>query len=155
MVLALMSSVSRPCVLFCFVLFWLSFIPNPRSYFLNVKLHFVWTGPYTEGRIQVTKYFLRTKMQETCFCFWLKTFRPNPNSILYPFTSPTPPPLKYSPKTVVLNLFFQQAALWSKCKSHGPHACHLHITSSIQTNQIYNIIYSLNIMISKWLRLLK
>ncbi len=37
---------------------------------------------------------------------------------------------------MVLNLFFHRAALWSKCKSHGPHACHLHITSSIQTNQI-------------------
>ncbi len=56
---------------------------------------------------------------------------------------------------VVLNLFFHRAALWSKCKSHGPHACHLHITSSIQTNQIYNIIYSLNIIISKRLHLLK
>ncbi len=44
------------------------------------------------------------------------------------------------------------AALWSKCKSHGPHACHLHITSSIQ---IYNIIYSLNIMKSKRLHSLK
>ncbi len=32
-----------------------------------------------------------------------------------------------------------------KCKSHSPHACHLHITSLILTNQIY----SLNIMISK------
>ncbi len=52
-------------------------------------------------------------------------------------------------RAVVLNLFFHWAALWSKCKSHGPHACHLHITSSIQTNQIYNIIYSLNIMICK------
>ncbi len=40
-------------------------------------------------------------------------------------------------------------------KSHGPHASHLHITSSIQTNQIYNIIYSLNIMTSKRLHLLK
>ncbi len=56
-------------------------------------------------------------------------------------------------KSVVLNLFFHRAALWSKCKSHGPHASHLHITSSIQTNQIYNIIYSLNI--SKRLHLLK
>ncbi len=56
---------------------------------------------------------------------------------------------------VVLNLFFHRAALWSKCKYHGLHACHLHITSSIQTNQIYNIIYSLNIMISKWLHLFK
>ncbi len=38
-------------------------------------------------------------------------------------------------RSVVLNLFFHRAALlWSKCKSHGPHACHLHITSSIQTN---------------------
>ncbi len=36
---------------------------------------------------------------------------------------------------------------------YGMH--HLHITSSIQTNQIYNIIYSLNIMISKRLHLLK
>lgn len=36
-----------------------------------------------------------------------------------------------------------------------PHACHLHITSSIQTNQIYSIIYSLNVMISKRLHLLK
>ncbi len=56
---------------------------------------------------------------------------------------------------VVLNLFFHRAALWSKCKSHGPHACHLHIMSSIQTNQIYNIIYRLNIIISKRLHLLK
>ncbi len=31
----------------------------------------------------------------------------------------------------------------------------IYITSSIQTNQIYNIIYSLNIMISKRLHLLK
>ncbi len=52
-------------------------------------------------------------------------------------------------KAVVLNLFFHRAALWSKYKSHGPHACHLHITSSIQTNQIYNII------VSKLLHLLK
>ncbi len=59
------------------------------------------------------------------------------------------------PRAVVLNLFFHRAALWSKCKSHGPHTCHLHITSSIQTNQIYNIIYSLNVMISKRLHLLK
>ncbi len=49
-------------------------------------------------------------------------------------------------RSVVLNLFFHRAALWSKCKSHRPHACHLHITSSMQTNQIYNVIYSLNIM---------
>ncbi len=49
--------------------------------------------------------------------------------------------------------FFYWTALWSKCKSHGPHACHLHITPSIQTNQILNIIYSLNIMISKRLHL--
>ncbi len=60
-----------------------------------------------------------------------------------------------SVKSVVLNLFVHRAALWSKCKSHGPHASHLHITSSIQTNQIYNIIYSLNIMTSKRLHLLK
>ncbi len=38
---------------------------------------------------------------------------------------------------------------------NASHACHLHITSSIQTNQIYNIIYSLNIMISKGLHLFK
>ncbi len=61
----------------------------------------------------------------------------------------------HSSRSVVLNLFFHRAALWSKCKSHGPHASHLHITSSIQTNQIYNIIFSLNIMISKRLHLLK
>ncbi len=44
-------------------------------------------------------------------------------------------------KPVVLKKKFHRAALCSKCKFHGPHACHLHITSSIQTNQIYNIIY--------------
>ncbi len=48
-----------------------------------------------------------------------------------------------------------RAALWSKCKSHGPHACRLHIKSSIQTNQIYNIIYRLNIMISERLHVFK
>jgi len=57
--------------------------------------------------------------------------------------------------SVVVNLFFHRAALWSKCKSHGPHSCHLHVTSSIPTNQIYNIIYSLNIIISKRLHLFK
>ncbi len=34
----------------------------------------------------------------------------------------------YMFKSVVLHLFFHRAALWSKCKSHGPHACHLHIS---------------------------
>ncbi len=58
-------------------------------------------------------------------------------------------------RPVVLNLFFHRAALWSKCRSHGPHACHLHITSPIQNQPDYNIIYSLNIMISKRLHLLK
>ncbi len=29
---------------------------------------------------------------------------------------------------VVLYLFFHRATLWSKCKSHRPHACHLHST---------------------------
>ncbi len=68
-------------------------------------------------------------------------------------------PVNFSPNgsfiSVLLNLFFHRAALWSKCKSHGPHSCHLHVTSSIQTNQIYNIIYSLNIIISKRLHLFK
>ncbi len=64
-------------------------------------------------------------------------------------------PLYLVSTAVVLNLFFHRAALWFKCKSHRLHTCLLHIMSSKQTNQIYNIIYSLNIMISKRLHLLK
>ncbi len=67
--------------------------------------------------------------------------------LIYPY-------LEYGLRQWFSTFFFLRAALWSKCKSHGPHACHLHITSLIQTNQIYYIIYRLNI-ISKRLHLFK
>ncbi len=58
-------------------------------------------------------------------------------------------------RPVVLNLFFHRENFWSKCKSHGPHACIDDVICKWQTNQIYSIIFSLNIMISKRLHLLK
>ncbi len=51
--------------------------------------------------------------------------------------------------------FFPPGRTTVQVQVSRPHACHLHITSSIQTNLIYNIIYSLNIMISKRLHLFK
>ncbi len=99
---------------------------------------------------------MRNHIQYRHVCVSLEASQSHVNHVIQPAAAVRDPiRAVYSSKPVVLNLFFHRDALWSKCKSHGPHACHLHITSSIQTNQIYNIIYSLNIMISKRLHLLK